>query len=66
MLFAWGKTAIITIRVTCRSAFKSRTTPRRGGRVVECGGLENRLAGIPGYEGSNPSSSASEIEASYT
>ena len=31
---------------------------RRGGRVVECGGLENRLPGIPGYEGSNPSSSA--------
>lgn len=32
---------------------------RRGGRVVECGGLENRLSGVPGYEGSNPSSSAS-------
>ena len=32
---------------------------RRGGRVVECGGLENRLSGNPGYEGSNPSSSAS-------
>ena len=32
---------------------------RRGGRVVECGGLENRLPGVPGYEGSNPSSSAS-------
>ena len=31
---------------------------RRGGRVVECGGLENRLSGNPGYEGSNPSSSA--------
>ena len=31
---------------------------RRGGRVVECGGLENRLPGVPGYEGSNPSSSA--------
>ena len=39
---------------------------RRGGRVVECGGLENRLPGNPGYEGSNPSSSAryfSQIEA---
>ena len=33
-------------------------TLRRGGRVVECGGLENRLARDPGYEGSNPSSSA--------
>ena len=33
-------------------------TPRRSGRVVECGGLENRLRGIPAYEGSNPSSSA--------
>ncbi len=31
---------------------------RRGGRVVECGGLENRFTGIPGDEGSNPSSSA--------
>ena len=30
---------------------------RRGGRVVECGGLENRLP-LRGYEGSNPSSSA--------
>lgn len=34
---------------------------RRGGRVVECGGLENRFTGIPGDEGSNPSSSASFI-----
>ena len=31
---------------------------RRGGRVVECGGLENRFARNPGNEGSNPSSSA--------
>ena len=31
---------------------------RRGGRVDDCGGLENRLPGVPGYEGSNPSSSA--------
>lgn len=34
------------------------TPMRRGGRVVECGGLENRFTGIPGDEGSNPSSSA--------
>ena len=32
---------------------------RRGGRVVECGGLENRFTRNPGDEGSNPSSSAS-------
>lgn len=32
---------------------------RRGGRVVECGGLENRFTRNPGNEGSNPSSSAS-------
>ena len=32
---------------------------RRGGRVVECGGLENRLARNPGHGGSNPPSSAS-------
>ncbi len=30
---------------------------RRGGRVVECGGLENRCGGNP-TEGSNPSLSA--------
>ena len=35
------------------------TPQRRGGRVVECGGLENRFTGNPGDEGSNPSSSAS-------
>ena len=29
--------------------------------MVECGGLENRLSVIFGYEGSNPSSSASFI-----
>ena len=34
-----------------------RIALRRGGRVVECGGLENRLP-FRGYEGSNPSSSA--------
>ena len=33
-------------------------TSRRGGRVVECGGLENRFTRNPGNEGSNPSSSA--------
>jgi hypothetical protein len=34
---------------------------RRGGRVVECGSLENCLGGIPSYEGSNPSPSATEF-----
>jgi hypothetical protein len=42
-----------TAALACRECH-----PRRGGRVVECGGLENRLAGIPRYEGSNPSLSA--------
>jgi hypothetical protein len=30
----------------------------RGGRVVECGGLENRYVGNPGVGGSNPPLSA--------
>jgi hypothetical protein len=34
------------------------TLPRRGGRVVECGGLENRYVGYPGVGGSNPPLSA--------
>src|SRR5215213_4954578 len=34
------------------------TLPRRGGRVVECGGLENRYVGDPGVGGSNPPLSA--------
>src|SRR4051812_27874113 len=32
--------------------------PRRGGRAVECAGLENRIAGDPGDAGSNPAPSA--------
>ena len=35
------------------------TLPWRGGRVVECGGLENRYVGNPGVGGSNPPLSAS-------
>src|SRR3954453_4664654 len=31
---------------------------RRGGRAVECAGLENRIAGDPGDAGSNPAPSA--------
>lgn len=34
---------------------------RRGGRAVECGGLENRFTGNPGDQGSNPCPSASLI-----
>ena len=30
----------------------------RGGRAVECGGLENRFTGQPGNQGSNPCPSA--------
>ena len=41
-----------------RGVLRGAASPlRRGGRVVECGGLENRL-GPRSYEGSNPSSSA--------
>ena len=35
---------------------------RRGGRAVECGGLENRWPGTPGPEGSNPSPSAQDSD----
>ena len=34
------------------------TLLRRGGRAVECGGLENRYVGKPGIGGSNPPLSA--------
>jgi hypothetical protein len=54
--------AVAAILRYCRSRLcESAATSRRGGRVVECGGLENRLAGIPRYEGSNPSLSAIEL-----
>ena len=33
----------------------------RGGRVVECGGLENRYVGNPGVGGSNPPLSAIRV-----
>ena len=41
------------------------TLPRRGGRVVECGGLENRYVGNPGVGGSNPPLSAVRSEAEH-
>ena len=34
-----------------------RRAPWRGGRAVECGGLENRFGGFSSDEGSNPSPS---------
>ena len=46
-----------------RAALPFRPAPRRpwrGGRAVECGGLENRCASIRRTEGSNPSPSAVE------
>src|SRR3954449_7631347 len=45
----------------CTSLLRCATAPRRGARVVESGGLENRCA-RKGTEGSNPSPSASESE----
>src|SRR5215210_1773071 len=44
-----------TVEAAGRSGY---TLPRRGGRVVECGGLENRYVGNPGVGGSNPPLSA--------
>jgi hypothetical protein len=40
------------------AGFSGYTLSRRGGRVVECGGLENRYVGNPGVGGSNPPLSA--------
>ena len=42
---------------------KRYTLSRRGGRVVECGGLENRYVGNPGIGGSNPPLSAGGFSA---
>ena len=44
-----------TVRVAGRD---SNRTTGRGGRVVECGGLENRYGRFTSIEGSNPSPSA--------
>ena len=50
-----------TVSTTCFGceSVNIRTYTWRGGRAAECGGLENRLASIPGYRGSNPRLSAS-------
>src|SRR6266446_5271320 len=53
-----GKCATECATLVSTSAIESL---RRSGRVVECGGLENRLA-RKGHGGSNPSSSASKLK----
>lgn len=64
----WGSNPHLSARLIPRASsrlaliwrpFAGASPLRRGGRVVECGGLENRFTGAPGDEGSNPSSSAS-------
>ena len=58
--------AALLRRLLRRSPTLTRYPPeshaRRGARVVESGGLENRCVGNPCTEGSNPSPSASEPE----
>ena len=65
----WSRAACsrTSARRCCATFFAARagltpatlqTRSRRGARVVESGGLENRCAGNPGTEGSNPSPSA--------
>ncbi len=63
----WGSNPHLSARLIPRASsrlaliwrpFAGASPLRRGGRVVECGGLENRFTGAPGDEGSNPSSSA--------
>ena len=66
----WGSNPHLPARLIPRASsrlaliwrpFAGASPLRRGGRVVECGGLENRFTGAPGDEGSNPSSSASLV-----
>ena len=66
----WGSNPHLSARLIPRASsrlaliwrpFAGASPLRRGGRVVECGGLENRFTGAPGDEGSNPSSSASLV-----
>ena len=68
----WGSNPHLSARLIPRASsrlaliwrpFAGASPLRRGGRVVECGGLENRFTGNPGDEGSNPSSSARKLEA---
>ncbi len=47
--------------ISTRAPLAARVYDRRGGRVVDCGGLENRWAGN-GPGGANPSLSASRRE----
>ena len=68
----WGSNPHLSARLIPRASsrlaliwrpFAGASPLRRGGRVVECGGLENRFTGNPGDEGSNPSSSARNLKA---
>ena len=56
LLRAFFASAAVTRSVP--SLVAPRARPRRGARVVESGGLENRCVGNPCTEGSNPSPSA--------
>ena len=49
-----------SLRVPAADRYPHGSHTRRGARVVESGGLENRCVGNPCTEGSNPSPSASE------
>lgn len=65
----WGSNPHLSARLIPRASsrlaliwrpFAGASPLRRGGRVVECGGLENRFTGDPGDQGSNPCPSASK------
>src|SRR5690625_935065 len=53
----WGQAGGGLFSGLRRQARTNRTRQRRGGRAVECTGLENRQ-GLTPFEGSNPSLSA--------
>jgi hypothetical protein len=55
-----GSPAAIPAPTPVRRSISLDLSPRRGGRVVECTGLENQQAGEPRLEGSNPSPSVFE------
>jgi hypothetical protein len=52
-----GKCEGMTLRLPQRAEYITSVSRGRGGRVVECGGLENRYRGNP-IGGSNPPLSA--------
>src|SRR5690625_3575862 len=59
----WGQAGGGLFSGLRRQARTNRTRQRRGGRAVECTGLENRQ-GLTPFEGSNPSLSATHSPAS--